>query len=95
MFQGDNIHMYGAPRRNLAAKCARSLRADQIRHRADFPLPAGHWARGDLWAAADVRRWARTYAGGEARWGSEEIRVMAQPSVQIVNGVGRLVFVGH
>jgi predicted DNA-binding transcriptional regulator AlpA len=44
-------------------------RADQLRLRSDFPVPASRWARGDLWAASDVRRWARTYAGGEARWG--------------------------
>jgi predicted DNA-binding transcriptional regulator AlpA len=40
-------------------------RADQLCRRADFPVPAGRWARGDLWAAADIRRWARTYEGGE------------------------------
>ncbi|TMK32268.1 MAG: DNA-binding protein [Actinobacteria bacterium] len=44
-------------------------RADQLRRRADFPAPVGRWARGDLWAAADVRRWARTHDGGDARWG--------------------------
>ena len=44
-------------------------RADQLRERADFPPPVDRWARGNLWAAADVRRWARTYAGGAARWG--------------------------
>jgi prophage regulatory protein len=43
-------------------------RADQLRRRADFPLPVDRWARGDLWATADVRRWARTYSGGAARW---------------------------
>jgi predicted DNA-binding transcriptional regulator AlpA len=44
-------------------------RADQLRRQEDFPDPVDRWARGDLWAAADVRRWARTYGGGEARWG--------------------------
>jgi hypothetical protein len=44
-------------------------RADQLRREGDFPAPVDRWARGDLWAAADVRRWARTYAGGAARWG--------------------------
>jgi len=35
-------------------------RADQLRRQEDFPDPVDRWARGDLWAAADVRRWART-----------------------------------
>ncbi len=43
--------------------------ADQLRRRPDFPAPVDRWARGDLWAATDVRRWARTYEGGGARWG--------------------------
>ena len=43
-------------------------RADQLRREPDFPAPVGRWARGDLWTAADFRRWARTYAGGAARW---------------------------
>lgn len=34
-----------------------------------FPLPIGAWSRGDLWAAADVRRWARSYESGAAGWG--------------------------
>jgi predicted DNA-binding transcriptional regulator AlpA len=44
-------------------------RADQLCRDPDFPAPVDRWARGELWAAADVRRWARTYAGGAARWG--------------------------
>jgi hypothetical protein len=44
-------------------------RAHQVRREPDFPAPVDGWARGDLWAAADVRRWARTYEGGAARWG--------------------------
>ena len=40
-----------------------------ISKRADFPAPVDRWARGGLWAAVDVRRWARTYEGGAARWG--------------------------
>jgi predicted DNA-binding transcriptional regulator AlpA len=44
-------------------------RADQLRRQPDFPTPVDRWARGDLWAAADVRQWARTYAGGAAWWG--------------------------
>jgi hypothetical protein len=44
-------------------------RADQVRHRADFPAPVDRWTRGDLWAASDVRRWASTYDGGAKRWG--------------------------
>ena len=31
-------------------------RADQLRREPDFPAPVDRWARGDLWAAADVRR---------------------------------------
>jgi predicted DNA-binding transcriptional regulator AlpA len=42
---------------------------DQLRREPDFPAPVDRWARGDLWAAADVRRWARNYTGGAARWG--------------------------
>ena len=44
-------------------------RVDQLRRRDDFPEPVGRWARGDLWAASDVRRWARAYYGptGKAR----------------------------
>jgi len=38
-------------------------RADQLRHYPDFPAPAGRWAQGDLRAAVDVRRWARSYYG--------------------------------
>jgi hypothetical protein len=34
-----------------------------------FPAPVDRWARGDLWAASNVRRWARMYKGGSARWG--------------------------
>jgi hypothetical protein len=41
--------------------------ADQLRREPDFPAPVDRWARGDLWAAANGRRWARTYAGGAAR----------------------------
>src|SRR5512132_2199259 len=48
-------------------------RADQRRREPDFPAPGDRWARGDLWAAADVRRWARTYAGGAARWGPRSL----------------------
>jgi predicted DNA-binding transcriptional regulator AlpA len=44
-------------------------RADQLRNGHDFPDPVDRWARGDLWAASDVRRWARTFDGGAARWG--------------------------
>jgi hypothetical protein len=44
-------------------------RADQLRHRADFPKPVGRWARGKLWAGPDVRGWARTYRVGTSRWG--------------------------
>ena len=44
-------------------------RADHLRREPDFPAPVDRWARGDLWAAADVRRWARTFDGGAARWG--------------------------
>jgi predicted DNA-binding transcriptional regulator AlpA len=50
-------------------------RAHQLRQRVDFPAPVERWARGDLWAAADVRRWARTYEGGEARWGPRPARL--------------------
>jgi hypothetical protein len=42
-------------------------RGDQLRRRADFPAPAGRSIRGDLWAAADVRRWARSYYGPSGR----------------------------
>jgi predicted DNA-binding transcriptional regulator AlpA len=45
---------------------------DLLRRRPDFPSPVDHWARGDLWAASDVRRWARTYEGDAARWGSRD-----------------------
>lgn len=44
-------------------------RADQLRRQPDFPVPVDRWARGDLWAASDVRRWASTYAEGSRRWG--------------------------
>jgi predicted DNA-binding transcriptional regulator AlpA len=44
-------------------------RADQLRREPDFPEPVDCWARGDLWAAADVRRWTGIYAAGAARWG--------------------------
>jgi predicted DNA-binding transcriptional regulator AlpA len=44
-------------------------RADQLRRGPDFPAPVDRWARGDLWAAADIRRWARTFDGGATRWG--------------------------
>ena len=44
-------------------------RADQLCGEPDFPAPVDRWVRGDLWAAADVRRWARTYGGGAVRWG--------------------------
>jgi len=44
-------------------------RADQLRWRPDFPAPVDRWAKGDLWAASEVRHWARTYDGGDRRWG--------------------------
>jgi len=44
-------------------------RADQLRREPDFPAPVDRWARGDLWAAADVRRWASTHEVGATRWG--------------------------
>ena len=50
-------------------------RADQLRHRPDFPLPIGAWSRGDLWAAADVRRWARSYEGGAQHGGGSGSRI--------------------
>jgi prophage regulatory protein len=45
-------------------------RADQLRRRPDFPAPTDRYSRGDLWSASDVERWARTSAGGAARWGT-------------------------
>jgi hypothetical protein len=44
-------------------------RVDQLRRQAGFPAPVGRWARGDLWAAGDIPRGARTFDGGVARWG--------------------------
>jgi hypothetical protein len=44
-------------------------RADQLRREPDSPAPVDRWGRGDLWAAVDVRRWARTYERGTVRWG--------------------------
>jgi predicted DNA-binding transcriptional regulator AlpA len=44
-------------------------RADQLRRRADFPAPVDRYSRGDLWAAAEVKRWAQTWVGGKVRWG--------------------------
>jgi predicted DNA-binding transcriptional regulator AlpA len=44
-------------------------RADQLRREPDFPVPVDRWARGDMWAASDIRLWARTQDGGSARWG--------------------------
>jgi prophage regulatory protein len=44
-------------------------RADQLRRRPDFPTPMDRYERGDLWAASDVKWWARTWSGGAARWG--------------------------
>ena len=43
-------------------------RADQLRRRADFPTPVERYQRRDLWAVSDVKRWARKWKGGEARW---------------------------
>jgi predicted DNA-binding transcriptional regulator AlpA len=51
-------------------------RADQLRLDPDFPAPVDRWARGDLWAAADVRRWPQTYAGGAARWGPRSLQIL-------------------
>jgi hypothetical protein len=52
-------------------------RADQLRREPDFPAPVDRWARGDLWAAAEFEGGARTYAGGEARWGPRSSRFLA------------------
>jgi predicted DNA-binding transcriptional regulator AlpA len=60
-------------------------RADQLRRRADFPAPADRYGRGDLWAASDVKRWARTWGGGAARWGPRRTS-----SALEVNGTDRL-----
>lgn len=53
-------------------------RADQLRGRADFPAPVDRYSRGDLWAASDVRRWARTWVGGAARWGQRPREAMIE-----------------
>lgn len=42
-------------------------RAHQLRQRPDFPVPVERWTRGDLWRAADVKRWARSYYGPKGR----------------------------
>ncbi len=34
-------------------------RADQLTRRADFPRPVAELAMGKVWAAEDVRRWAK------------------------------------
>lgn len=44
-------------------------RALQLAQRMDFRRPIDSYERGDLWAQADVARWARSYLGGAARWG--------------------------
>ena len=44
-------------------------RAHQLAQREDFPWPVGTYERGNLWAKGDVKRWARRYGGGTARWG--------------------------
>jgi len=44
-------------------------RARQLRHQPGFPEPVGRRGKGELWAASDVRRWARTHDGGDRRWG--------------------------
>jgi prophage regulatory protein len=46
-------------------------RVDQLRRRPDFPSPVDSWARGDLWSATEVRRWAVAYLGGDLRWGAQ------------------------
>jgi hypothetical protein len=43
-------------------------RARQLRQQPDFPEPIGRRGKADLWAASDVRRWVRTYDGGDRRW---------------------------
>jgi prophage regulatory protein len=47
-------------------------RARQLRDRQDFPAPVGRRGKADLWTASDVRRWARTYDGGDRRWGPRD-----------------------
>jgi hypothetical protein len=75
---GAEVPGYGDPvtRRKLyrLADIARIVgvsyeRARQLRAHPDFPAPAGRRGKGDLWAASDVWRWARTYDGGDRRWG--------------------------
>jgi hypothetical protein len=45
-------------------------RAHQLAERSDFPPPVEMESRkGRLWARSDFRRWARTYRGGDSRWG--------------------------
>jgi len=39
-------------------------RADQLRHRPDFPLPGYPPGAGNRWAASEIRRWAKQYDGG-------------------------------
>jgi predicted DNA-binding transcriptional regulator AlpA len=58
-------------------------RADRLRREPDFPAPVDRWARGDLWAAADIRRWARTYAGGVV--GSALLAAARQPLLPLSN----------
>jgi predicted DNA-binding transcriptional regulator AlpA len=45
-------------------------RAHQLAWEEGFPAPVDRWSRGDLWAASEVRRWARRYEGGSVRWGA-------------------------
>ncbi len=49
-------------------------RAHQLTKRGDFPWPVGTYERGDLWAKGQVKRWARRYLGGTARWGKRHSR---------------------
>jgi hypothetical protein len=38
-------------------------RDDQLRREPIFPAPVDRWARGNLWSAADVRRWGADLCG--------------------------------
>jgi hypothetical protein len=48
-------------------------RASVLSRRIDFPEPGIGTGHGWLWAAGEVRAWARTYDSGDRRWGARSV----------------------
>jgi len=57
-------------------------RAHQLSSGRRFPAAATTYSRGRLWRQSDVKRWARDYRGGDARWERDPARSLGDSSAR-------------